>query len=341
MKVVLRKKITLTGATVYLRLQKKVKREDIQNYLKGRHFNNILVENRVQEYLKSAGIFFKEEGEGRTTPYGNNVKETGMVEEKEEGKYQIWFTRDDLLFGNRIFYFKREKPEAYNQKLVPLKLDFSGQIFRSLPIKGVQDTIEFSIFKEVKEYPVKINNSDISFVWTWYDLESSSFTFTGKFETAAIDSRPVDFNIDLEKHIKTIVPGWNDKTRRWPIKAEDINNDDTYKYFEYSGSRLWAGYESCEFTNLPVEPFNDEQALMWRDKIINMELEKEYIRPEDFKGIVNTINNNDGFAAFSGKLDVPDMNSYIERLDHGPKSNRGPSYWHLAAPCDLNIGNIY
>jgi hypothetical protein len=334
MTVVLTKKITLKCATVYLRLQRKVKREDIQNYLQGNHFNNSIVENRVREYLKSIGIY-NEQG---TTPYGDKVKETGMVDTLEEGKYQIWFTQDDFLFGNRIFYFKRVKPEPYNQQLVPLKLDFSRRIFRSLPIKDAQDTIEFLIIDAVKEYPAEIRDAGISCTWTWNDTQSSLFKFSGNFETAPIDSKPVDFDINLEQHIPTIIPNWNSETRRNKLKIENIENNDIYQYFEYSGSRPRDGYDSCVFDKLPVEPYNEEEAREWRDKIINMELEKKYMHPDDFTDSIIMINQKEGFSAYSGLLDVPDMSRYIEKLEPGKKSDRKPAYWHLAAPLDLNVG---
>jgi len=107
--------------------------------------------------------------------------------------------------------------------------------------------------------------------------------------------------------------------------------------FEYSGSRPREGYDSCVFDKLPVEPYNYDEALIWRDKIINMELEKKYIHPDDFTDKIIEINDNKGFAAYSDQLDVPNISKYSGELDHGQKSERGPAYWHLIAPLDLNV----
>jgi len=343
MNVILTKKITLKSAIVYLKLQRKIKREDIQNYLQGKHFDNPIVENRVREYLKSVGIY--NEQYNLTTP-GYEAKDKGMVKEKEEGKYQIWFTQDDLLFGNRIFYFTRMKPESYNNNQQPelekINLNLSGKNFCSLPIEGehAQDSVEFSIIDEISTVEKKMT-SEISFNWTWNDTQSSLFKFSGNFEKVSIDkNKPVDFQINLEQHIPTIIPGWNDKTQRWPIKIEDVKDKDTYQYFKYSRKQPRDGYVTCEFIKLPVEPYNPEEAVQWRDKIISTELEKKYIHPDDFEGIVNTINQNEGFKAYYDQLDhdVPDMNHYIEKLEPGKKSDRGPAYWHLAAPMDLIVG---
>jgi len=345
MKVDLKKKLILKSATVYLKLQREIERKDIQDYLQDKKSfkNNPIIENRVREYLKSIGIY--NEHYDLTTPYGYEVKNKGMVKENEEGKYQIWFTLDDFLFGNRIFYFRRIKPEPYkqNQKLDSLELDFSGQIFRSLPIQGkdAQDSIEFSIIDTEKKYPVEKNNTtEISFIWTWNDIQSSSFTFSGKFETVQIDmNKHVDFQINLEQHIPTVIPDWNNETRRCKLKIEDIEKDDIYQYFEYSGNRPCDGYDSCVFDKLPIEPYNYEEAVLWRDKIINMELEKEYMHPDDFNDKIIEINDKDGFSAYSTQLElnVPNIDNYIEKLDSSKKSDRTPAYWHLAAPLDLNV----
>ena len=342
MNVKLTKKITLKSAIVYLKLQKKVKREDIQNYLQGKSFNNPIVEDRVREYLKNAGIY--NEQYNLTTPYGYEVRDKGMFKENEEGKYQIWFIQDDFLFDNRIFYFKRIKPEPYSQEPVQFNLNLTGKNFCSLPIKGEeeQDSIEFSVIDEINTIEKKMI-SEISFVWTWNDTKSSSFKFSGNFETLPIDAnKSVDFQIDLKKHIPAVIPDWNNDTERCKIKIENINNDvkkdDIYKYFEYTGIRAREGYDLCEFIKLPVEPYNYEEAVIWREKIINIELEKKYIHPDDFTDRIIMINQKEGFTAYYDHLDVPtDMKCYIEKLEPGKKSDRGSAYWHLTAPLDLNV----
>jgi hypothetical protein len=180
MNVTLKKKITLKSATVYLKMQKKVKREDIQIYLQGKRFKNAIVEDRVQDYLKNIRIYNEQY---HLTPYGNEVKETGMVNEDEEGKYLIWFTQNDSLFGSRIFYFRRIKPESYNQQLNQLELNFSGQTFLSLPVQG-QDSTEFSIMGAVNKYPSESKSDENIFcTWIWNDTQSSFFFFVCKFGT--------------------------------------------------------------------------------------------------------------------------------------------------------------
>jgi hypothetical protein len=173
------------------------------------------------------------------------------------------------------------------------------------------------------------------------------FFFEGKLETNNADKYSIDntkhrnFEIDLEQHIDKIIPNWNKETERCKFKFENIHDNDTYLYFEYTGSRPCEGYDSCLYENLPIEPFNLEEAKKWRDKIISIELAKGYMHPVDFTGNIISANQKEGFHTYSDELDsdIPDIKDYISELDKpAQKSTRGADFWHLAAPLDLNVG---
>jgi hypothetical protein len=116
------------------------------------------------------------------------------------------------------------------------------------------------------------------------------------------------------------------------------NADEVYQYFEYSGPHPRKGFTSCCYEKLPVEPYNLEEAHVWRNRLLMMELEKNYMHPDDFSSTVISINQKDGFEAYADQLDRPDIHEYIHsELEHGKKSDRGAAFWHLAAPLDLNI----
>jgi hypothetical protein len=351
MKITLKRKLQLKSAVVYLKLQREICRDEIREYLNSNiSFPNEIVERRVRNFLRDKGIY---NPQGQLTSYGIKIKETGMVKEAEEGKYQIWYTQEDplSLFNNTIFYFVRIKPETSNLEMKPVELDFSGKEFHSLPIYGKKDdkdSIEFSIAGTAKLGEVK-EDTNIDCTWIWNNTNSSSFVFAGKITTSntAKDGKPliddidhtksVDYKIDLRQHINTIIPDWNEETKRRRMKLDEIDKEDVYQYFEYSGKRSREGYDSCDYENLPVEPYNFEEAVIWRDRIINIELEKKYIHPDDFAGNINAINQKEGFSAYSGQFDVPDISQYIGKLEHGKKSDRKLAYWHLAAPQDLNV----
>jgi hypothetical protein len=361
MKITLKRSLQLKSAAVYLRLKTEEIREEIKEFLNGNiDFPDELITGRVVSYLKNIKIY---NSQNQLTSDGIKARDTGKVRVEEEGKYQIWYTQNDPLFKNNILFFKRVKPEEYNPNLEPIELDFTGKTFTSLPIKekfgvqgkdkkAAQDSFEFSIRDTIRYYELK-NDTTISCTWIWNDVKNSEFIFSGKFETIdinkssiqntadtdIIDDKPVDLKIDLKQYIPDIIgKNWNDITGRCKIKIEDIDNDDTYNYFEYSGNRHRDGYDSCEFIKLPVEPYNYDEAALWRDKIINMELRKKYIHPDDFSDRIIMLNQKEGFTAYYDQLDVPDMSRYIEKLDPGKKSDRVPAYWHLTAPLDLFVG---
>ena len=350
MKITLTRKLELKSAVVYLKLQRKVRRTEIQEYLK----NNIefsvadprikeIITRSVKKYLYDTGIY---DNQYQLTKEGEKAKENGMVKEKEEGKYQIWFTQKDPLFGDRIFHFKRIKPVTYNPQLELLDADFSGKKFLSLPIgKSDEQDSEFSIDDTVKQAEKK-KVELINCRWIWNGIKSSLFFFKGKLETNNADKDSIDntkhrnFEIDLEQHIDKIIPNWNKETERCKFKFENIHDNDTYLYFEYTGSRPCEGYDSCLYENLPIEPFNLEEAKKWRDKIISIELAKGYMHPDDFTGNIISANQKEGFHTYSEQLDsdIPEIDQYISKLDPAKKSGRGADYWHLAAPLDLNVG---
>ena len=346
MKIILTRKLKLKSAFVYLKLQRKVCHNEIKEYLNSNiEFTNEIVSDRIKKYLCDNGIY---DNQYNLTHEGQKIKETGLIKESEEGKYQIWYTQNDPLFGDRIFYLKRIKPVDYNSDLKDIETNFSGT-FVSLPVKNDQNPdSEFTIVKTTKKYEEK-KEEEITCIWTWVDIENSNFSFKGKFDTnkdgkSRVDmidnAKVLDFKIDLNPFIPSILPDFNNETKRCRFKLENIKNNETYTYFEYNGTPERDGYELCQFEKVPIEPYNSEEAKKWQEKIINMELEKGYIHPDDFTGCIISTNQKEGFSAYSDQLDseIPDLEKFLSEIDPSKKSDRGKNYWHLAAPLDLNIG---
>jgi hypothetical protein len=57
----------LRSAFAYLKIEKETKRQDIQNYLQGKTFDNIIVDERVKKYLKEIKLY---DENYHLTPYG-------------------------------------------------------------------------------------------------------------------------------------------------------------------------------------------------------------------------------------------------------------------------------
>ena len=342
MTVTLTKQIILKSVEIYLKLEKKVKREDIQKYLQGKHFDNSIVENRVRDYLKEIKVF---DEQYHLTPFGNEVKESGMVNVQEEGKYQIWYTQSDSLFGNKIFFLTRQKPGySYDKTFKNFPIDEKDH-FCLTPNK--EDLFRFDLKKLDQNrngYPcIELNkNASLTIFWKWKDLESSIYTFEGRIENTNIDKNiEIDSNENLNKTIKEILPNWNSKNNRYKIQFNVITNiKDSVSLFKYSYDGKWNDFD-VHINNLPIEPYNLEEAKEWRNAIFNMEIEGKYMHPDDFTGNIISINQKEGFSAYSDQLDIdiPEINQYISELDKpAQKSKRGVGFWHLTAPLDLNVG---
>jgi hypothetical protein len=355
MKITLKRKVTLKSAVVYLKLRVEVQRDDIKNYIQSEGFPNQIIERRVRGYLRSRGIY---DSQNQLTAEGKKARDTGMVEETEEGKYQIWYTQDDPLFGNRIFYFRRIKPDTYSPQMERLDLYIKSdeKNFVSLPIWGKKEPVNFFVADAGNGYQGENRDgTTIDCTWTWGNMQTSFFVFNGNFEWPEYDEKAkketkksdridgkseVDLKFDLRPHIPVIIPGWNEDTNRCKIRIEHININDVYQHFEYSGSRPREGFDSCYYDKLPVEPYNAEEALVWRNQLLKMELEKQYMHPDDFICTAIAINQKEGFTAYTDHLqqDIPDIHTFIDKeLEHGKKSDRKAVYWHLAAPLDLNV----
>jgi len=173
MKVILNKEIELHKAIVYLRLIRTIERKDIQEYLKGKRFDNPLIENRVKEYLKSIGVF---DEKYQLTSLGNDVKESGLLPTYEEGKYLIWFTNNDSYFGNQIFYFKRVQPyKESNPK--ELNIQFSNDTHFYLPTEN-NSFSEFQLLTSDVYFGEILHQQDIiELSWVWENLDKSYFEF--------------------------------------------------------------------------------------------------------------------------------------------------------------------
>ena len=347
MKITLKRKLKLKSAILYLKLKAEVQREDIKNYLDSGSFSNPIIEKRVRNYLKGLGIY---DNEFKLTREGIRAKETGLVKEDEEGKYQIWYLQNDSVFGNRIFHFKRVEPVMFDRMLKPLGIESDDKTFHSFPIFGEfgKESVDFLIVGSLKEAQGEDGiDTVIDCTWVWHGIDKSLFNFygelkifdkDGKIKTDSIDgAKAVDFNVDLKPHIENVIPNWNENTGRCRLKMENLENDDNYRYFEYSGNRPRDGYNYCFYDKMPIEPYNLDEAREWRDKILNMDLEKQYVHPGDFSDHVSVVNSRVGFKAFDGELDIPDTEQYIKKLDSGKKSSLSTAYWHLTAPLDLNV----
>jgi len=120
MKVILMRDIPLHKAYIYLTIERNIPRPDIKKYLEDGECKDKIVTESVKNYFRNIGIY---DHDGNLTHYGKSVKENGLVKQREQGKYLVWYTKQDPFFEDKIFYFKRFGPKKeYNGGLVRLGL---------------------------------------------------------------------------------------------------------------------------------------------------------------------------------------------------------------------------
>lgn len=333
MKVTLDKQIQLQSAIVYLRFEKDIKRKDIQEYLNGKRFDNSLIENRVKEYLKNIKVY---DEKYQLTSLGNAIKESGLLPTVEEGKYQIWFTNGDSYFGSKIFYFKRVQPsrESNDEKL-NLRFDREGHFY--LPTEN-------NPFSNLKLLPIadyfgqnKNHQDVIAMRWTWDNLEKSNYVFDGQLgkgeNQIKFKATPVLCNEDLRSKIEELLSNWDKKNERFRVPFNEIS-DQCKNSFEDNHQTKWKDFQ-VQFQNLPLMPYNLEDAKKWRNWLLTETLRREYLNPSDFESSVLDTNEKDAFKSYINSLDSPKPETFSNTIKKDTLA-----FWHLNAPLDLNPNTI-
>ena len=331
MKAILTKNIKIKTAIAYLVFEKEQDRPDIVKFLNGEEFSNEIINNRVKEYLSKLHILDRN---GSLTRKRNKVIETGKIFVQEEGKYKIWFTENDDFINTKILYFERKSPRD-RERIDEININFEEENY-FLPINNN----EFSILKLVKTDNIsgQLNSGseNIELVWKWKDLEISEFYFTGKIDKNLIKEHKIESNKNLKDYISEIFSEWDKSNQKLRVVFGNLQNDSRLKFKVDYQIKEKASFDSIEFKDIPIMPYDDQDAIKWRNWFIEQEIEKEYFLKYDFEKLVNEINNKNGFSAYRNKLDIPEISEYREEIYNKDRSKQSLAFWHLSAPNDLN-----
>lgn len=340
MKVTLSKKVILRTAVTYMKIKKDVERSDIQEYLNGRRFENSLINRRINEYLKEINIF---DEYVQLTNLGEKVKNTALLPTYEEGKYRIWYTEDDNYFGRKILYFRREQPKEYqptkdhpiNEK--PLLFEENNFL---IPVKEKNSENNFTEFcllnKEL--YLVPDNNSSIIDVELILEDEKKALCyFSGLIgKDNNIKSQPVEREEKLKGIIDEILPDWNEENERLKIRFIDVDDEKSRKSFEKQQySCRWKDF-SGHIDSIKLMPFDEENAVKWRDHLLISKIRESYLSTEDFQNTSEEINEEAAFEDYRDSLEMPSQKDILKKQ---PKDNL--VCWHLNAPMDLNPNTMF
>ena len=338
MKISFTKTVTLHTATVYMKIKKDVSRSDIQEYLNGRRYENPLVNDRINDYLKEIHIY---DERNNLTHLGESVKGTGYLPTPEEGKYRIWYTQNDEYFENIIMFFQRENTNESNVNeldLQQLDLQLNNDGHFCIPAtrsykewKEIIDYTEFRLPNQnlcglVSNRPVKVDATLIV-----EDKKPSYYSFSGMICNKAIefDNKALRCNENIEDIIIKALPDFDSRYNRLCIRFQP-----SFKDFEIRGYTCrWKGFEG-RIDSVKLMPYDEEDAKSWRDYLLKEKLVNHYLSPDDFTLSAGEINEKDAFKKYRENLDVPVPQSFRTEKNT-------PEFWHLNAPIDLNPNSLF
>lgn len=329
MKITLTKQITLYSATVYMKITKDVLRNDIQEYLNGKRFDNNLLNNRINNYLQEIHIY---DNNSYLTMLGETVKATGYLPTPEEGKYKIWYTQNDEYFGNTIMYFRREDPNV-NSQVEELNVYFKKDGHFLMPAREHDEVINYTQFSllETKLHGKIFSNSEtITATLIMEDGKETYCAFSGKIgkdgATELNYKQPIHRNEKLEDYITEILPDYDSEYKRLRVPFDGNKN-----FVSPNRKCRWRGF-SGSIDSINLMPFDLENAKRWRDSLVRDIVAQQYLSPQDFQSKVIETNDNPAFEKYQNDLDVPESKNF--------KTETGSvEYWHLNAPIDLNTNS--
>lgn len=350
MKGEFKRKVTLDIADIYAVIGVKEERKDIQEYLNSERTNAV-----VNKYLTAIGLL---NARNDLTKQGHELIESNSMFHEEEGKYRIWFVREDDLTGKKILFLRREKYE--NESKLDAEIEIAGHhsiIYGTNIRQGYQDKgkvvsqKEEIIFKDVERKCRSIGKQQIGLVWEWELNEKQTFPIqTQYFYEGSIPSMvdkldqfsfQSDFSSeDFKLMLKVNGYSWNEELSKIQIDFEEVNySTEEWKNFRINKLNLKekdfgkGKFDLAILSNVNVMPMNEEHADNWRNYLVYLELKKDYCIEEKFSNLLQDLTKKDSFAFFS----LPEKSAFDHINQLKPNRNKKlEEYFHLSAPFDLN-----
>lgn len=345
MRATLTKKIKVNSALAYLTIEREQERPDIVDYLRsyregGRGYENELIEERVKEHLKSLRIL---DPQGGITRKGELIMESGKLIVCEEGKYRVWYTRQDPFFGDTIFHLSRYSPKKDEQRLKLEEVNFYGRSSTLLPI-GEGKSLEVRPIARVKDYKEFSYSEwraegELTLEWEWNELDSSTYRVSGRIDNKDVKEHSFEVKEkELPREMKRVFgDDWNSELNRLAIRdIEELSESSIDSFLKSEEITNKLHFDKLYFRDIPLMPSNLEVARRWRDRLLTNGLDKDYYLSSDFEALCKEINSKKGFEAFKGGLELPAIDIFRQKLYSQDRAKQRKSYWHLTAPFDLN-----
>lgn len=336
MEVTFSQHLSVYKATVYLKLRKQVVRKDLQAYINGeKDYEHPLIKERIEAYLRSNKVYNEQ---GNLSQIGKILKEEGSIPEYEEGKYQIWYTKD-ILLGDKILFFRRVEPKKGSPiNELPLKLDKDGRHFLLPTSQNPFSTFEIVASSHVLIGEEHRNEEELEVKWIWKDLESSHLEFSGILNRGKdtqkeirITKNEIPFEKNLHEFISELFPNeWDDKLLRYRTPFDRTLSEEALSTFiEDKEPFTWKEKYLVRIKKLPIMPQTKTDALLWRDFLLEKKAEKNYLTKRDFSSEAQKIVKLEILILY--ELPPIPEKRFMETL----KQKNKVAWWHLQAPEDL------
>lgn len=320
MKITLKHPIKLKEAEAYCFLETLQKCPDIADFLTNPNqekFKDNALRERIYKFLQTLGFL----DENRAiTKEGEQVKERKKRFIKEEGKYKITFSQKDSIFSNRLFSFKREKPDTKDN---PNNENFEAIHFQTDKEFLTLDEQTFKLtkgdckFNHIKSHNTILYISEASCHEKWKVLnytQNHNFLEPQSFITKA--KAYYKSNNGLEK--------LDFSTLKDLLKAP--SNTTTIRDIREFRADMHLG--EWEFKDMPLSPSDKESAKEWLKECLLKDLEESYLTKNEY---------NTKCEHYLYNTPLRDFNNDLEKieLEHIATKKNTKAFWHSKAISDL------
>lgn len=359
MKALFHRKVKVEEFTIFAKLEILETREDIQEFLENLLEGNNLPEQRIQEricqYLQKIGLLNRD---NTLSPQGEDVIETALVPQPEEGKYKIWCALTDKLLDKRVLAIKREKPQRISHnRLIPLGLEdlerneYFAMVIHEKDRYKTSSAECYLYFQKIgSEKGAGMSSSSpfkVDLRWNWNNSENSQIQIEGNIHLQRNyylnieEELEIDRNSLMDELADENGYQWNWQNQRLMI-SNDKCEDSTYQSFLFSTEMStrhfsYGEFQEAHFQEIPVMPKDLNSAKDWRYQRIEKWLEEKYVNEQEFKDRIQEENQHPAFVPYN--MGGIKTEKFLGQLSSTGKTEKSTSFWHLAAAFDLDPKN--
>lgn len=367
--LVLRRKIEVKRYPIVAKITFKKKRQDLVSLLQVIQRSDVQIPERLIAYLKREKLWDPEVA--RLTQKGQQVIDSGCIDQEERGLYHIWYTSDDPLLGIRPIFVQRysafgepnhktwkKGADALNSGLASntsCEVDILEEQFSAQETSQSQGKVIITSIK-----PEVLCSSEAT---AYLDLEwslgygYSSVSLKGQVEALSFSGKNAKATVcDLEtiienyqSHLPEVLDSialqfdgmWDAEARRLRVTLDSIRKYPQAVQKLEVGSRTiptlntpFGQFERVQCQRLPIKPENSSDAKQWHQHWLTSFYSKKYSSNSAAHLQQSKWLDHEGMSDFN----LP-LNTGQELLGSFERENSPEAYWHVAAITDLSPSN--